>query len=112
MNIEIVLERIKQLLEEHGDTPADLARKANLNKTTVYRWVKGDISSMKTATLLNIAHAYNINIGWLIGLDEPKEIEHEEHARLRKEIQSKLFNVSIEDLKKVNAMLEIFIKGK
>ena len=57
MNIEIVLERIKQLLEEHGDTPADLARKANLNKTTVYRWVKGDISSTKTATILNIAHA-------------------------------------------------------
>ncbi len=110
MKEDLTLERLEELMKEHHDTKASLAKKLGLSVTTTYRWFNGRADSIKNTTLMQIADLYNVSVGWLFGLNMPKEKESEEHSSLRKRIEAKLFKVSIDDLRKVEAMIDIFLK--
>lgn len=111
MDYSIVKERIKQCMEENEDTAANLSKKLGINRSTITRWFNGDTDSIKSELLMRISELYNVNIGWLLGeANAKKEVEPWSHASKRLKISEMLKDCSEEDLDKVEAMINLFIK--
>ena len=97
-------------MEENGDTMATMARKIKINKSTVTRWMNGETGSIKSSLLIKIADLYNVNIGWLLGIEgEEKAVEEELHKGARKEVYDKLKNVSMEDIQRIKQMIDLML---
>lgn len=104
------IERIIELQEESELTPTKFAKKIGVNVATLNRWKSGYIQTMKTSTIARIANEFNVSPLWLMGFDSPKEKETKEHIEIRKRVNDKLSRVSMDDLLKVEAMIDIFLK--
>ena len=62
--------RLRALLDSIGWTQAELARKANISKSSITRYLKGDWEAKQDAVYA-IAHATSVNEAWLMGYDVP-----------------------------------------
>lgn len=110
MNPLLIRDRIKECMEENGDTMATMARKIKINKSTVTRWMNGETGSIKSSLLIKIANLYNVNIGWLLGIEgEEKAVEEELHKSARKEVYDMLKNVSMEDIQRIKQMINLML---
>ena len=62
--------RLKELLKIFGDTQADMVRKTGIEKSAISNYINGRREARQDKLIL-IANAYNVNPGWLMGLDVP-----------------------------------------
>lgn len=62
--------RLKELLKIFGDTQADMVRKTGIEKSAISNYINGKREARQDKLIL-IANAYNVNPGWLMGLDVP-----------------------------------------
>lgn len=64
--------RLKELLNDCGDTQNEMARKTGLTKSAISNYINGTREPRQDA-ILKISSTYNVNPAWLMGLDVPKE---------------------------------------
>lgn len=65
--------RIKEAMEGAGLEPTTFAERVGVNRSTVYRWLKGELlHSMPLTRLKQIANVTNVNPTWLLGFTEDK----------------------------------------
>lgn len=62
--------RLKELLNNSGDTQNEMARKTGLTKSAISNYINGTREPRQEALLL-LSKAYNVNPAWLMGLDVP-----------------------------------------
>lgn len=110
MNPIIIKQRIRECMNEHEDNQADLAKKLGISRSSITKWFKDPDNGLHTGNLMAIANLYNVNIGWLLGIEgEPKEPETQEHITKRSKINDRLRNCSMEELDKISAMLNLML---
>ncbi len=63
--------RLKELLNESGDTQNEMARKTGLTKSAISNYINGTRDPRQDA-ILKISNTYNVNPAWLMGCDVPK----------------------------------------
>ena len=68
LSVEIGL-RIKQRRKEIGVSAIDIAKKLGKNKTTIYRYESGDISTMPVDILKPLAEILQTTPAYLLGWD-------------------------------------------
>ena len=108
--METTNEKIKRLRLELGMSLEDLGKKVGVNRATVYRWENGEIGSMTTSKLSDIARALHVTPEYLIGWDSPKKEEKSPDEELR----FALFggeSATDEEMEEVRQFVE-FIKAK
>ena len=66
--------RLKQCREENNFTLEDIAKRINVNKSTVLRWENGEVGKIKSPFLKELADLYKVNIVWLMGYDAEKNV--------------------------------------
>lgn len=111
MDYQKIRNRVKEVMEENNDTKASLARKLGINRSTICRWFSDNgENSIRSDTLLDISYLYKVNISWLLGESDRKEVEDFGHCKLRAEIDEYMKDCSTEDLEKVLAMVKLFVK--
>lgn len=99
--------RLKELLNESGDTQNEMARKTGLTKSAISNYINGTRDPRQDA-ILKISNTYNVNPAWLMGCDVPKY----ENKRDDKDIASffdELLNddsINKKDIEEVKAILE------
>lgn len=99
--------RLKELLNESGDTQNEMARKTGLTKSAISNYINGTREPRQDA-VLKISNTYNVNPAWLMGCDVPKY----ENKRDDKDIASffdELLNddsINKKDIEEVKAILE------
>lgn len=59
--------RIKEVRESKGITAAELARKANMKKQSVYKYERGIIRNIPYTTVKRIADALDVNPAYIVG---------------------------------------------
>lgn len=90
-------------------TRSKLAELLHINKSTITKWFKGKIGSMKETHLVTISNYFNVNLWWLLGYDSPKEKENEEHRNLRNEVTDILLRLTNNQLKEVLKFIKVFL---
>lgn len=98
--------RIRERRKELNLSVDELAKKLNKNRTTVYRYEKGDIENLPMDILGPLAKALNTTPAYLMGWDDKPtsaidtitdyyrlSVEHEDNIRLKRfRIWAKKFN--------------------
>lgn len=64
--------RLKELLNESGDTQNEMARKTGLTKSAISNYINGTRVPRQDA-ILKISNTYNVNPAWLMGCDVLKD---------------------------------------
>lgn len=109
MDYSIIKDRIRQCMEEHGDNQADLARKLGINRSAITQWFKKPDKGLRTGNVMAIADLYGVNVEWLLDVEgKPKYPESPEHVSKRAKINDRLRNCSMEDLDKIETMINLF----
>ena len=65
-------ERIQKAMDETGKKQADLVEATGLNKSTISRYLSGQVEPKQKA-IMTLAQALNVSEMWLWGYDVPKE---------------------------------------
>lgn len=63
--------RLRQVLDETGWSQTELAKRANVSKSSITRYLKGDWEA-KQDVIYSIANVTGLNEAWLMGYDVPK----------------------------------------
>lgn len=110
-NIDTVktLERLKECMQKNDDNMSSLAKKLGISRTTTLRWMRGEVGSMKSTTVSQIARLYGVSPMWLLGYDVPKYPETESHANKRNIISDMLINVKESDLDRLLVIVKAFV---
>lgn len=103
-------QRIKECIDEAGETPTELAKSIGINRATVYRWINGSTNNIKTTTISTLARRYGVSPSWLMGFNVPKYPETESHASKRNMISDMLVNVKESDLDRLLVITEAFVE--
>ena len=69
--------RLRQCREESRETLEQIGRIADVNKSTVMRWEKGDTSKINLATIHLLARHFRVNPLWLQGLTDDPAVREE-----------------------------------
>ncbi len=64
--------RLKTCREENNYTLEDIAKKLNVNRSTVLRWENGEVEKIKSPFLKELSDLYGVNIVWLMGYETSK----------------------------------------
>lgn len=75
--------RIKQLLNDSGDTQNEMARKTGLTKSAISNYINGTREPRQDA-IYKLSEAYDVSPSWLMGLSSPKRDEEMIRSRLVK----------------------------
>ena len=67
-----IRERIKEALDLRGMMPIDLARKSGINKGSISKYLKGEVTPKQSA-IGAMAEALHVLPSWLMGYDVPME---------------------------------------
>lgn len=67
--------RIKQKREELGLTLEDLGRKLGVNKSTVSKWERGAVESIKRSHVDDLARVLHCAPEWLMGFESSPEVK-------------------------------------
>lgn len=70
----LIASRINELRIESGLTQEELGKKLCLNKSTIQRYEKGKIRTIKKPIIEAIANYLNVNPDWLLGVSEEKQL--------------------------------------
>lgn len=100
-------DRLREALNDSGLTQVELARKANLTKDKVNKYLKG-VCKPGNVPMFNMSQVLNVSPLWLMGYDVPKR-EDNEMRQIKNEIMEKLNNLEVEKLKKVKRFIDEFI---
>lgn len=114
----IIGKRIKERRKELGMSADDLARQLGKDRSTIYRYEKGDIENMPLDILEPIAKVLNTTPQFLMGWDQIQKQNDqlvELIVRLRRDesfagIVKKLDKLQPEQLDSVNQLLSAFVK--
>lgn len=68
-------ERFREAMSDVGITQVALAQKVGVSRSSIRRYMSG-APIPDRAVRVEICCALNVNIGWLMGRDEPKEREY------------------------------------
>lgn len=83
-----------------------VGKAVGVGKTTIRKWEKGETAHLRIDDIVKLAEYYNVDSGWLFGLDVPKEKEGSDHKAIRDDIDHQLLFLSLEDLNKVKSIIE------
>lgn len=61
----LITERVQKAIEESGLSDAEIAKKAGVSATTVWRWRSGETKSFDANKLKTIANALQLSYEWL-----------------------------------------------
>lgn len=75
--VSTAADRIQQAMDETGKKQADLVEATGLNKSTISRYLSGQVEPKQKA-IMTLAQALNVSGMWLWGYDVPKERQTEE----------------------------------
>lgn len=106
----LMIERIKECMDEHGDTMASLAKKVGVSRAAVLKWMRGEVQNIKLPIIKKMATMYAVSPLWLIGDHVPKYPETESHASKRNMISDMLVNVKESDLDRLLVITEAFVE--
>ena len=70
--VSTAADRIQQAMNETGKKQADLAEATGLNKSTISRYLSGQVEPKQKA-IMTLAQALDVSEMWLWGYDVPKE---------------------------------------
>ncbi|MCL1789979.1 MAG: LexA family transcriptional regulator [Peptococcaceae bacterium] len=73
-HIDLAARRLREIREGAGMSQKDFAEKFGVHKSTYSRYESGEIEQLKMPLVSKICNEYNINVGWLVGLEEEKYI--------------------------------------
>jgi len=110
-NQELFSGRLKELLEEKSMSTRELAKKLDLDHSTITRYTNME-TKPKMPTVESIAKVFNVNDAWLKGIDDQKELS--KNIKLTdKELKFALFggDVTDEKLNEVKKFAE-YIKNR
>lgn len=78
---EIFSKRLRQLMEENGETTYSMADRFGLTSPTISRYMTGQMAA-KITTIVAIAEYFGVDAAWLMGYDVPKHEKEEKSADL------------------------------
>lgn len=76
MNSKEIGERIRKIRKQKRIEVPYIAEKTGLNKATIYRYEKGEVSKIKLPIIEAIASILEVNPNWLTGLTDDMENKH------------------------------------
>lgn len=71
----IIADRLRLCRKEAHETLDQLARLADVNKSTVLRWERGETAKINRPTLQRLADHFGVDVNWLAGADVPRTRE-------------------------------------
>ena len=95
--VSTAADRIQQAMNEAGKKQADLVEATGLNKSTISRYLSGQVEPKQKA-IMTLAQALDVSEMWLWGYDVPKErievvsAEIEEKNDLASRLVYRMFN--------------------
>lgn len=112
--MDIMLQRILSLVGTKRGAGKELCDALGVKSNTVTEWKNGRMKSY-TKYAPQIAAYYGVSLDWLSGATDDREqksspAQVSEEAKLRREIYSQLDDLTIEQLKKLNGVLDL-IRG-
>ena len=112
--MDIMLQRILALIGDKHGSGQELVKALGLSRNTVSDWKSGRVKSYPKYAP-QIAAYYGVSLDWLSGATDDREqksspAQVSEEAKLRREIYSQLDDLTIEQLKKLNGVLDL-IRG-
>ena len=113
MKYENIGKTIKDRRLELGLSLEDVGKSLGVNRTTVMRWEKGDIASLKTSHVYLLSKILYLPTETLLGLNSTTPIENGEIIKHRVRIQNLIQEVkSIEDLERLEKYIKFVVLGK
>ena len=108
--MDIMYSRLMGLIGSKRGAAQELVQALGLSKNTVTEWRAGRSKSY-TKYAPQIAAYYGVSLDWLSGATDEKEksspTPESEEAKLRREIYAQLDTLSIEQLEKLNGILDL-----
>lgn len=100
--------RLKELLNDCGDTQNEMARKTGLTKSAISNYINGTREPRQDA-ILKISNTYKVNPAWLMGLDVSKYENKKDDSDIKAFFDSLMDNkpendVDIEEVRKAIEM--------
>ena len=114
MKIADTKHRLKELLNETGDTQNEMARKSGLTKSAISNYLNGTREPRQDA-IYKLSVAYNVSPTWLMGLDVDKiseigNVEIVEKADEKKALE--LYEKYTKADPNIKAAIEALLKGQ
>ena len=114
MKITDTKHRLKELLNETGDTQNEMARKSGLTKSAISNYLNGTREPRQDA-IYKLSVAYNVSPTWLMGLDVDKiseigNIEIVEKADEKKALE--LYEKFLQADESVKDAIRVLLKGQ
>ena len=104
---------INERRRELGLSLEDIGKCLGVHKSTVMRWEKGDIATLKTSHVYLLSKTLYLPIETLMGLKSDKPIEDGELIKHRVKIQNLIQDIkSIEDLEKLEKYIKFVVLAK
>lgn len=101
-------EKLKARRKELELTLQEVAEYVGVTKPTVLRWERGIINNMKRDKIQKLAEILKVSTSYILGLTE--NIEDVIVARRKAEIFTKINNMPLTDLDKLNSMIDLMFK--
>ena len=99
--------------KELGLSLEDVGKSLGVHKSTVMRWEKGDIASLKSSHVYLLSKTLYLPIEVLLGLESTTPIENGELIKYRVKIQNMLQDIkSLEDLEKLEKYIKFVVLSK
>ena len=67
-------ERLKEALKARNMLPIELSRKSGIGKSAISQYLSGKVTP-KQDKIYKLAHALKVNEPWLMGYDEPMDVQ-------------------------------------
>ena len=102
--------RIKSLIEESGNTYQELEQITGIKKSSLQRYASGETVKIPLSAIEKLANAFNVSVSFLMwGTEEKKssEISLEGLSTAKADLIRKVMQMSDEELKKLDLLLQI-----
>lgn len=110
MSQEAIIVRLRELFDS-DKSRSQTAKKLGVSRATIYYWLQGRTHSLDIDTLKKIAQVYGVNVQWIFGDSEKKYPDSHESSIIKNRIIVKLNCCSEDSLKKIEALVDVFLKG-
>lgn len=71
-----MIEKIQRLMDEKGASIDDIVANTIIKKTTMKRYMSGDIGKMKTSEISSLAEYFNVSPAYLMGWEDYRVLEY------------------------------------
>lgn len=107
---DLIISRLRELFDA-DKSRSRTAEKLGVSRATIYYWLQGRTNSLDIDTLKKIAQVYGVNVQWIFGDSEKKYPDSHESSIIKNRIIEKLNCCSEDSLKKIEALVDVFLKG-